>query len=220
MLAKHLMTDAIIPLHTSDVGSYALKLMDEQKLNHLPIVNDVEFLGLISENDIYAENNLEKSIGNHKLSLIHAFVYQYQHVFEIMSMVTEMNLSLVPVVDKNTRYLGSITIQNLMEKFAETASIRNPGGIIIVERNENDYSLQEIASIVEANDAKILNCYVSSFPDSTKLEVTLKINRMNIFSVLQTFERYGYTIVASFTESEYDSDLQDRYDSLMNYLNI
>ncbi len=220
MLAKHLMTDSVIPLHTSDVGSKALKLMDEQKLNHLPIVNDVEFLGLISENDIYAENNLDESIGNHKLSLINAFVYQYQHIFEIMSLVVEMNLSLVPVVDKNMRYLGSITIQNLIEKFAETASIRNPGGIIIVERNENDYSLQEIASIVEANDAKILNCYVSSFPDSTKLEVTLKINRMNIFSVLQTFERYGYTIVASFTESEYDSDLQDRYDSLMNYLNI
>ncbi len=220
MLAKQLLTDAVIPLHTSDKASYALKLMDDQKLSHLPIVNNVEFLGLISENDIFAENKLEESIGNHTLSLVNAFVYQYQHMYEVISLVSEMKLSVVPVIDNNNWYLGSITTQNLLEQFSETAAIRNPGGIIIVERNENDYSLQEIASIVESNDAKILNCYVSSFPNSIKLEVTLKINKMNIFPVLQTFERYGYTVLASFTESDYTNDLQDRYDSLMNYLNI
>jgi len=220
MLAKQLLTDAVIPLHTFDKASYALKLMDDQKLSHLPIVNNVEFLGLISENDIFAENKLEESIGNHTLSLVNAFVYQYQHMYEVISLVSEMKLSVVPVIDKNNWYLGSITTQNLLEQFSETAAIRNPGGIIIVERNENDYSLQEIASIVESNDAKILNCYVSSFPNSIKLEVTLKINKMNIFPVLQTFERYGYTVLASFTESDYTNDLQDRYDSLMNYLNI
>ncbi|MEI6123008.1 MAG: CBS domain-containing protein [Bacteroidota bacterium] len=220
MLAKQLMSDAVIPIHTSDTGNYALKLMDEQKISHLPIVNNVEFLGLISENDILAENKLDDSIGVHTLTLVNAFVYQQQHVYEIISLASQLKLSIIPVVDKNNRYLGSISAQNLIEQFSEFASISNPGGIIIVETNENDYSLQEIASIVESNDSKILNCFVSSFPDSTKLEVTIKINKMNIFPVLQTFERYGYNVVASFTESDYTTDLQKRYDSLMNYLNI
>jgi acetoin utilization protein AcuB len=220
MLAKDLLTDAIISLHTSDTAKYALKLMEDQKVSHLPIVNNIEFLGLISENDIYAENNLKESIGNHQLSLTNACVDQYQHVFEIISLASELNLSVIPVIDKTNRYLGCITLPNLLEQFSKNASILNPGGIIIVERNEIDYSLEEIAHIVESNDAKILNCYVSSHMDSTKLEVTLKLNKMSIYPVLQTFERYGYIIVDSFIEPEYTEDIKDRYDSLMNYLNI
>jgi len=220
MLANDLYTDAVIPVLTSDTAIYALKLMEDQKICHLPIVNNVEFLGLISENDIYALNKPEESIGSHNLSATNAFVYQHQHIFEIISLAGELNLSIVPVVDEKNRYLGSITLPNLLEKYSQAASIQNPGGIIIMERNHNDYSLEEIARIVEANDAKILNCYVSSHHDSMKLEITIKISKMNIFPVLQTFERYGYVVLASFTEMEYKNDLQDRYDSLMNYSNI
>lgn len=220
MLAKDLYTDAVIPVLTSDTANYALKLMEDQKICHLPIVNNEEFLGLISENDIYALNKPGESIGSHKLSTNNAFVYQHQHIFEIISLAGELNLSIVPVIDDKNRYLGSITLPYLLEKYSQVASIQNPGGIIIVERNQNDYSLEEVARIIESNDAKILNCFVSSFPDSMKLEVTIKINKMNIFPVLQTFERYGYVVLASFTEMDYKNDLRERYDSLMNYLNI
>ena len=220
MLAKELLTDAIISLHTSDTGKHALKLMEDLKISHLPIVNNVEYLGLISENDIYAQNDLKESIGNHTLSLVKACVDQYQHIFEIMTLASELNLSIIPVIDSSNRYLGAITLSDLLEAFSKKASILNPGGIVIIECNENDYSLEQISHIVESNDAKILNCYVSSHIDSTKLEVTLKLNKMNVFNVLQAFERYNYTIVASFIESDYTSDLQERYDSLMNYLNI
>lgn len=220
MLAKDLYTDAVIPVLTSDTATYALKLMEDQKISHLPIVNNVEFLGLISENDIYEMNKPEESIGSHQLSTTNAFVYQHEHIYKIISLAGELNLSVVPVIDTKNRYLGSITLPNLLEKFSQVASIRNPGGIIVVERNQNDYSLSEIARIIEANDAKVLNCFVSSFHDSMKLEVTIKINKMNIFPILQTFERYGYDVLASFTEEDYNNDLQDRYDSLMNYLNI
>ncbi len=220
MIAKDLYSDAIIPVLTSDTASYALKLMEDQKICHLPIVNNVEFLGLISENDIYALNKPEESIGSHKLSATNAFVYQHQHIYEIISLAGELNLSIVPVIDGKNRYLGSITLPTLLEKYSQAASIQNPGGIIIIERNQNDYSMEEIARIVESNDAKILNSYVSSHHDSMKLEITIKINKLNIFPVLQTFERYGYLVLATYTEADYKNDMQDRYDSLMNYLNI
>jgi acetoin utilization protein AcuB len=220
MLAKELLSDAIIPVHTSDTAKTALKLMEDQKISHLPIVNNIEFLGLISEDDILAENNMKESVGNHKLSLTTAYVDQYQHIFEIMTLASELKLSIIPVIDKANKYLGSILLSDLLENFSKKASILNPGGIILLECNENDYSLEEIAHIVETNDAKILNCYISSHTDSTKMEVTLKLNKMNIYSVLKAFERYNYTIIASFIESDYTDDLQERYDSLMNYLNI
>ena len=78
----------------------------------------------------------------------------------------------------------------------------------------------EIAQIVESNDAKILSSYIMSSVDSTTIEVTLKINKIELDSIIRTFERYDYTIKASFQKSGNDTDLQFRYDALMNYLNL
>ena len=62
--------------------------------------------------------------------------------------------------------------------------------------------------------------YITTVPDSTRMEVTLKINKMDVGPILQTFTRYNYIIKASYTEDSYTESLQDRYNSLMNYLNI
>ena len=107
-----------------------------------------------------------------------------------------------------------------MQGFAKITSVESPGGIIVLELNSKDYSLSEIANIIESNDAKVLGIYVSSFPDSTKLEVTIKLNKMDIKPVLQTFGRFNYSVKASFSEEQDNDILKERFDSLMNYLNI
>ena len=220
MFAKDLISQSVIPLKTSDTGSDALNLMDEFRVSHLPIVNNVNFLGLISDEDIYELNNLDAPIGDHKLSLTRPFVDKSQHVYDVVKLVSESNLSLIPVLDDKKNYLGVITLQSLVKNFSKLLAVENPGGIIVLEINTNDYVLSEIAKIIESNDAKILSSYITSHEDSTKMELTLKINRMEINSILQTFTRYNYIIVASFSEKDYLDDLMDRYDSLMNYLNI
>lgn len=220
MFAKQLIVDDIIPLKTSDSGAFALNWMDENKVSHMPIVNDVEFLGLISDEDIFTLNDFEEALGNHKLSLSSPFVYEDQHLFEIIKIIAEHKLTLVPVLDKKSRYLGSITAQSLTQSLSKIAAVENPGGIIILEVSNNDYSLSQIAQIVESNDAKVLSLCVTSEDDSTKIEIAIKLNTKEIASILQTFDRYNYFIKASYSDNEDVEDLKDRFDSFMNYLNI
>ena len=80
MIAKEMISDVIPALKTSDTGITALNWMDIFKVSHLPIVNDEEFLGLISENDIYDLNMPEEPLGNHQLSLLRPYVTEDQHV--------------------------------------------------------------------------------------------------------------------------------------------
>ena len=220
MLAKDLIESAVIPLKTSDTGAMALQWMDEYKVSHLPIVNNEEFLGLIAESDIAACNSHEEPIGNCPLSLSNAYVNHKQHIYEVVKLISVLGLSLIPVIDEKKRYLGVITLPNLIHKFANISAINNPGGIVVLELNVNDYTMTEIADIVESNDAKILSSYVTSHPDSTKLDVTLKINKMDLNGILQTFNRYNYNVKASFFESDMLDDLYDRYESLMKFLDI
>jgi acetoin utilization protein AcuB len=220
MTAKDIVTNSFIPLKTSDTGLNALAIMEDVKVKHLPIVNNEEFLGLISLVDIENLNTPDEPLGNHDLSLIKPFVYQDQTIYEVIKIFSTLKLSLLPVLDNKNNYIGSIMLPDLVQNFSKLTAVDNPGGVIIIELNNKDYSLSEIAQIIESNDAKVLALYVTSFPDSTKIEITIKLNKIDIRSVLQTLYRYKYSVTATFSEDEDSDVLKERFDSLMNYLNI
>lgn len=221
MLARDLMSDVVPSLKTSDTGYQALSWMDIFRISHLPIVNSQDFLGLISDKDIYNLNMADEPIGNHKLSLFSPFVYEDQHIYEVIELASRLELSAIPVLARNNEFLGTITTNDLVLHFAELSALKHPGGIIVLEMNINDYFLSQIAQIIEGNDAKILSLYISTPSDSTRLYVTLKINRTDLSSIIQTFERYDYQILASFMKDEEgDALVKNRYDLFMRYLNI
>ncbi len=221
MIAKDLIVDSIPVLKTSDTGNEALSWMEMHRVSHLPIVNNEEFLGLVSDNDIYDNNCGDDPVGNHNLSLVRPYVFDYQHVFEVVDVVAKLGITVVPVLDENKHYLGAITLFKLVSEFSKMISVEKAGGIIILEMTIHDYSLTEIAQIVETNNAKILTLFVSSTDSSTEISVTLKVDITDMASIIQTFERYNYKIKASFlSEDMLKVFYQDRYDSLLNFLNI
>ena len=220
MLAGELITDEIPPLKVTDTGEKALRWMDEFKVFHLPVINGTEYVGLISDAMILDLNEPKKPVGDFRQGLMQMAVRSDQHIYDVMKLIADFNLSMVPVLDRQGAYLGLTTVPVLMKLITNTASISESGGIIVLELNMNDYSLSEIAQIVESNDAKILSTYTTSASDSTKLEITLKVNRKDLGGILQTFNRYGYTVSASFQKGDHQDDLKDRYDSLMNFLKL
>lgn len=220
MLAKQYIKDVIPPLKVSDTGAKALEWMEEFRLSQLPIINDHEFIGLISEEDILNLNDTSLPISSYKLALIRPFVFEYQHVYDVIKIIGNFKIGIVPVLNEKHEYLGIVTVNEIMENFANIGAIQNPGGIITLELNIHDYSMTEISNIIESNNASILSLYVTSPADSTKLELTIKINKTDLTRILATFSRYNYTVKASFHQSEFSDDLKNRFDSFMNYLNI
>ncbi|MDD2385624.1 MAG: CBS domain-containing protein [Bacteroidales bacterium] len=221
MIAKQLISDAIPVVKTSDTGNNALQWMEIHRVSHLPIVNNEEFLGLISDTDIYDNNCGDDPIGNHNLSLVRPFVFENQHIFEIMDLCAKMKLTIVPVLDVDKNYLGAISLFKLVTEFSKMTNIEKAASIIVLEMTIQDYSLHEISGIVESNNAKIMMSYVSVFTNSTQINVTIKVDVTDIASILQTFDRYDYRVKASFLAQDMLKVFyQDRYDSFINYLNI
>lgn len=220
MLAAELLTDAIPPLRTSDTVQRVLDRMDEFRLNHLPIVNDKQFLGLVADDDLIEIIDYDIPIGALSLSLHNPFVFAAQHIYDVIRLFYEQRLSVVPVVDDLNNYLGLISINTMMEYMATITSVKEPGGIIILEIGNRNNSLAQIAQIVESDNAQILSSYVKSFPDSTRLEITIKLNRIDISGIISSFLRYDYVIKNTFNAIKTDDGTLDRYDQLMNYLDI
>lgn len=219
MIARDLISDEIIPLRTSDSGEDALERMDDYHVRHLPIVNNRQLLGLISEEEIF-DLDAQEAVGSYDLKMVHPFVKDSVHIYDTMRVLHEYRLTLVPVVDNDNNYMGVVTLHDLLKYFAESASFSEPGSIVVLEVNKHNYSLAQIARIVESENGIILNSFITSLPDSTELEITLKINRPDISRTLSSFVRFGYDIKASFSESEYIDSLQEHYDSFMAFMNV
>ncbi|HNS16527.1 MAG TPA: CBS domain-containing protein [Bacteroidales bacterium] len=220
MVAKDLIAEGLHSLKITDTGTSALVLMDEYKVWHLPVTDQESYLGLITETELYTLEDPDCTLDNLKASFQRIFVNEHDHVYDVIRMADSSKVSVIPVLNGKQEYIGLITLQKLLAGFAAMSCSGFPGAIIILELNVNDYLLSEIAQIVESNDAKILGIYLSPHTESTKLDITIKINQTDIRSILQTFNRYDYIVKASFSPKDPDEDLRDRYESLMRYLNI
>ena len=218
MRAKELITEEIPPLTHTDSGEKALRWMDEFKVSHLPVLKNGNFVGVISESDVLDKLDIVESLDKLFDHLPRPYVFENAHIYEVLSKISEHRISILPILDENEKYLGCTSVYHLLTIIANTGSIKETGGIIVLEVNSIDYSMAQIAQIVESNNAKILSSYIMSSVDSTKLEVTLKINQVELSRIIRTFERYDYVIKESYQKSEGDEDIQNRYDALMNFL--
>lgn len=220
LFASDIKPSEIPSVKTSTSASDALSIMEEYKVSHLAVVNNEEFLGLVAEDDLLELSDYAEPIGAIKLTIQGAAVYDKSHIFDILRTLHQNKLTIVPVIDTKNYYLGCLLATGIMNAISELLSVSNPGGIIILEMNVSDYSLTQISSIIESNDALIIASFIQTSPNSTLMQVVLKVNNPDIGKIIQTFNRYEYNVVASFGEDMIDDILRDRYDLLMRYLNM
>ncbi|MGB0839936.1 MAG: CBS domain-containing protein [Chitinophagales bacterium] len=220
MIAKNLINDTVPPLRSTDDGNKALTWMSEFHLQHLPVVDGQLYKGIISEYDILDKNASKQALEAYDFNFSRPFVTERDHIYEVIKKINQHRLSLIPVLNVEEEYQGVITVEGLLDHFAKTNAMQDPGGIITLKMAVSDYVLSEIARIVESHNARILSLYVTTPSNSTQMEVTLKINKTDLAKVISTLERYDYEVDAAYQETEYLEDMQDRYDSFMHYLNI
>jgi len=219
MTAELLISDEILPLRNSDTGEEALGIMNDFYLRHLPLVEEGKLLAIISDEFLLDVDPMAE-ISSYPLPPQPIFVRRSDHLYDVMRISADQQLTIIPVLDDEGNYCGLITIENLLRHFAESGSFKEPGSIVILEMGRHDYSLAEIARIVESEGAIILSSFLQTHLDSNRIEVTLKLSGRQISNIIATFERFSYSIKASFNEVELQNALRERYDSLMSYLNL
>ena len=219
MQASTLISSSLITLNPDDDGDKALSLMDELRVNHLAVVRNSFYLGILSEKEILSWNKTDEFIDDHLAELTAPSVIGSQHLFDIIQTVELNSLSIIPVLDENKHYLGAITNRKLLYTIAKSTGVQSIGGMIVLQMKENDYAMSEIARIIESNNTKILSSYITSLPNAQMMELTLKLNKVDISAIVKDFERFDYTITASYNRDNNEDDFLDRYESLMRFLN-
>ncbi len=222
MYAKELISDIVPTLRLHETGEKALRLMNAFKISHLPVVDDSNnLLGLIADTDINTHDKETTMIKNYRLSLLRAFVFYDQHIYDVISLVARQKLSIIPVLDKDGNYAGVITAYALIAEFGKLTAANHEGSVFSLILNKHDYSLSHISQLIEGNNAKILSLYSKPEKKSNKIKITIKIDQVDISAIRQTFERYEYEIKEIQSKKDKIKEMLDeRVDELMYYLDI
>jgi predicted transcriptional regulator len=218
MMASAFIDPSIVPLKISDSVAVAIDFFKEFSVRQLPVVQDNICIGILSLDEI--EEELADIPVLDFINLSYSFASTYDHIYEVMRAISEQSVTLFPIIDENNNYLGCITLASLFKNYVNCAAFSQPGSIVVLEMDKKNYSLAEIARIVESENKVILSSLLSSNAESDRLEITLKLNSAQIQNLLSTFERFGYNIKAIFDEEDVKDTLKNRYESLMTYLNV
>lgn len=219
MIAYELISKNIAPLHKNDTGEQALIMMSIYHVRHLPVVENEQFLGLISEDEIMAQN-LDDTIETYELSNKQFYAKDRDHLFDIIGKIAKHKLTVIPVIDDEGFFLGIINQEDLISHYANSFSFTEPGSILVLETKRINYSLAEISRIIESEKGSILTSFLTTNRDSDQVTITLKIAKQNINAIIASLERFSYVIKNTFVEEEFVDTLKERYDSLMSFLNV
>lgn len=220
MLTGDLQTQNFPSLHLTDKVHMALQLMNDNHISHLPVVEGEKYIGIISEDDLLMAENDNEELNTLKQSFGNSAVKSTEHFFKAIQLATENGLSVVPVVDEENELIGTVAYTDLLKSASDFMSLQEPGGLIVLEIDSNQYSFNEISKLVETNDAQITQLNTSNDPETGRMQVTIRINKSEISDIVATFQRYEYSVKYYFGEELYVNELKNNYENLINYLNI
>ncbi len=219
MLASQILHTGFPSLHLTDRVSLALQLMDEYDVQHLPVLSEEHYVGLIAKSDLLVVDE-DQTIATIQDQFAHLSIKGEEHFLVALKMAAEREFSLVPVINEQSELLGVITLANLIQQLSRFVGNEEKGGVIVLEISKRNYSFGEISRLVETNDALITQCNTFTEPETGLIIITLKVNKIEISAIVATFQRYDYAVRYYFGEESYTNELKDNYNHLLAYLNV
>lgn len=220
MVIEQLISPIVPVVMPSDTGTRALNLMEEANITQIPLVADDKYLALLQENDLLDWEASDRPLSMADFLTYRPAVVASGHPFEALRVAHTQNLMVLPVVDLENTYMGSITREEMLRYITENSGLDNPGGIIVLEMKAHDYSLAQIARICEQDETTIISTQLITNPGTGLLELTLKTNRTELTGLASSFERYKYTVKEVYGGQSSQDDTMERYKMLMNYINM
>jgi len=195
-------------------------MMNDNNVTHLPIVDGDKFIGLISEADLLQAENDNAALSELQQSVSDISVKDDEHFLKAVQLAADSGVSVVPVVTEDNELVGTVAYNELLKFSSEFMSLSEPGGLIVLEMESNQYSFNEISKLVETNDAQITQLNTSNDAETGLMQVTIRINKPEVSDIVATFQRYEYNVKYFFGEELFTNELRSNYDNLMNYLKI
>lgn len=221
MTIDKLISHSVPPLTPTDTVEFALSLLLELRVRHLPVVeSDGTVVGIVSEERLLDAKGPDARVSEF-VAAQPVSATTDQHVFDVAKILVRHDLTTLPVLDPSGRYLGVVKRYDIMDQFARMLATHEMGAILALEVSPKDYSLSKLVYSIEQASVQVLSI-ATEFPEKSEgvVSITLKLNTTETARVRHVLEHQGYRIVASFSEEEDDEEFRHRVQEFMRYLEV
>jgi len=193
--------------------------MDDYDIQHLPLVKEEYFVGLVNKEDVLNLDN-DQTLIHLADQLTRVGILGSMHFTAALNLFSKNELSLLPVLNEQQECTGVILQKNLNDLLAKFLGVDQPGAIIVVSVSPYQYSLAELSRLVETNNAQISQLNTNFDEATGALIITIKLNKDEAEVIIATLQRYNYQILHYFGNTIMHNDIEDHYHHLMNYLDV
>jgi len=206
MLIEEIMIKDVITLTPNDTVEDAVRVMQENKIRHLPIVNaSNEVVGIITDRDLkeivpsILSEFEDTSIYQTPLSKVMInnpiIGHPMDFVEESAVIFYHNNIGAMPIVSNN-RLVGIITETDLLYKYIELTGAHQPGSQIEVRVPNIPGILYEVSKVFYEQKTNVLSVlvYPDKENDMNKILV-IRVKTMNPLDIIEGLKSEGFEVL-------------------------
>lgn len=206
MIVEEIMNKDVITLSATDTITYAIKLMNEEKIRHLPVVNSKnEVIGLVTDRDIREAKPSIFRLEEHKEDLNNPIEtimntnvitgHPLDFVEETAGIFYEFNIGCLPIVQDGV-LVGIITESDLLHTLVQLTGAHQPGSQIEIKVLNKVGTLCNIATVIGNRNSNILSILVYPDKNDPKAKIlVLRVQTMNPTGIVKDLQEAGFEVL-------------------------
>jgi acetoin utilization protein AcuB len=175
MLVKDWMTTDVITIGPEDTLPDAMRLMGENRIRMLPVVDGGNLIGILSDRDVKrAWASDATTLDKHELT----YVLEQIKIKEVMTkkavtvpfdftlaetaeVLFEHRISGVPVVDHGGKIVGVITQDDLFREMVTLAGVKERGILFAVEVEDRPGTVRDVTDVIRKYGGRMASIMIS-----------------------------------------------------------
>lgn len=208
MIVQEIMSRKVITISKEARVEKALKLMLDNSVRHLPVVEKKELMGIISDRDLrqslvpwkkiegekkflYNTNNLlVKDVMTTDLITVSALA----PVEEVAKLLLREKIGSVPV-EENKKLIGIVTESDLLWVLVEIMGLLKSSSRIDLSLNNDSEDFEKVSRIINKNKGRIISVGISPAKKKNKKIYLFRLESCDVWTLAQKIQKAGYRVL-------------------------
>jgi acetoin utilization protein AcuB len=198
MKVKKRMAKKVVIIRKDASVSDAISLMKKHSIRHLPVIEEGELVGWVTEGDIrqaYLASLIEQvSIGDIMIK-DPLTISPEANLEEAAELLFRHGIGGLPVVDNN-KVVGVITVADIMAAFIEVMGILQESSRIDVILGGKAHAFENVSKIIRDHGSEIISVGMSGHQDRTRRVYYLRLAKCAVDPIAKEIQKAGYKVVS------------------------
>jgi len=215
MIVGEVMSKKLYTIKKSDSLKKAQDLMVQHSIRHLPVVDQGELLGIITESDVRgAFINQGRPTGTGKTGKVEVLnpakmkvndymtrnplvVVPETHIEDAALMIYKNKIGALPVIKRN-KLVGIISIMDMLGIFVDLMGILHSSSRIDVVMGKDPKNFEKVSSVINKEGLNIISVGMAPYlKDKTKQVYFFRLDLCETKNVVNKIEKAGFHVISS-----------------------